>query len=422
MNLSGKTILLIGYNFWPEPTGIGKYSGEMIEWLAEKGVHCTVITTYPYYPFWKVQEPYRAKRFFFSSDKKRVGDGTIRILRCPVYIPKNPSGLKRMIQDATFFLSSTAAAKYLAFTSAKNEYTIAVAPSFFVGFPALIYRLLRRNKILYHIQDLQIEAAEKLGMIKSPFLLSTLYRLEKYILKRVDAVSSISEAMVRKVKDKTQTPVHLFPNWSDTDFFRPIEDSKSLKRDFGFDPEKKLVLYSGAVGRKQGLEMILDAAESFVDKKIHFVICGTGPYSEVLNKDAETRGIENLSFRPLLPLEKFNAFLNMADVHLVIQKSGASDLLLPSKLTNILSVGGLALITASPGTSLHQLNEKHNLAIVVEPENQKAFEKGLETALETDSKNSEKCFNARRYAESYLNKDSIMNSISRVFEELKDKS
>ncbi len=422
MRLAGKRILLIGYNYWPEPTGIGKYSGEMMEWLAYHGADCTVITTYPYYPFWKVQEPYRSKRFFFSSEKRKVGEGSIRALRCPTYIPKNPSGMKRMIQDATFFLSSTAAAKYLAFTSAKNDYTIAVAPSFFVGFPALIYRLLRGNKILYHIQDLQIEAAEKLGMIKSPFLLSTLYRLEKYILKKVDAVSSISEAMVKKVKDKTQKPVHLLPNWSDTDFFQPLEDGKSLKGDFGFDPEKKIVLYSGAIGKKQGLEMILNAAESFVDKNIQFVICGTGPYSEELKKDAETRGIENLSFLPLQPLEKFNAFLNTADLHLVIQKSGASDLLLPSKLTNILSVGGLALITASPGTSLYQLNKKYNLAIVVEPENQEAFNKGLETALANDNNSSEKCMNARRYAESYLNKDSIMSSISRVFQEIESES
>jgi colanic acid biosynthesis glycosyl transferase WcaI len=327
-----------------------------------------------------------------------------------------------MIQDATFFLSSTAAVKYLAFTMAKHDYTIAVAPSFFVGFPALTYRLFRRNKILYHIQDLQIEAAEKLGMIKSPLMLSTLYRLEKYILKKVDAVSSISEAMVTKVKHKTHRQVHLLPNWSDTDFFRPLEDRKSLKRDFGFDPEKKLVLYSGAVGKKQGLEMILDAAESFVEKNIQFVICGTGPYSDVLKMEAESRGIENLSFLPLQPLDKFNAFLNMADVHLVIQKSGASDLLLPSKLTNILSVGGLSLITASPGTSLFELNENYNLAIVVNPEDQEAFEKGLQKALTADDDKVEKRSNARRYAESYLNKDSIMNSISRVLEGLHSKS
>jgi len=414
MDLSGKKILLIGYNFWPEPTGIGKYSGEMIDWLAGCGASCTVITTYPYYPYWKVQEPYRSKRFFFSTENVKKGPGNIRIIRCPVYIPKNPSGLKRMIQDASFLISSIAATLFLAF-SARQNHTIAVAPSFFVGFPALIYRLLRGSKILYHIQDLQIEAAEKLGMIKSKLLLSSLKRLESFILNRVDAISTISDAMLKKVKEKTNKDVLLFPNWSDTEFFHPLHNRSQLKEQFGFDPSKKLILYSGAIGKKQGLEMILNTAELCADKPLQFVICGTGPYSDVLKSQAESRHLENMSFLPLQPLEKFNMFLNMADVHLVIQKSGASDLLLPSKLTNILSVGGLALITATKGTSLYQLNEDHNLAVVVEPEDQEAFNTGLSEALKVSENKTDKCLNARAYAEAFLNKNSIMRSISESY-------
>jgi colanic acid biosynthesis glycosyl transferase WcaI len=65
-----KRILLISYNFSPEPTGIGKYNGEMIEWLVKKGYDCNVITAYPYYPYWKVQEPFFKKDSFILQ--KRV--------------------------------------------------------------------------------------------------------------------------------------------------------------------------------------------------------------------------------------------------------------------------------------------------------------------------------------------------------------
>ncbi|HAI44922.1 MAG TPA: hypothetical protein DCM40_46020, partial [Maribacter sp.] len=41
-----KKLLFIGYNFSPELTGIGKYSGEMMHWLAKKGHDCTVLTSY----------------------------------------------------------------------------------------------------------------------------------------------------------------------------------------------------------------------------------------------------------------------------------------------------------------------------------------------------------------------------------------
>ncbi len=45
----------------------------------------------------------------------------------------------------------------------------------------------------------------------------------------------------------------------------------------------------------------------------------------------------------------------MGDCHLVVQKRGAADAVLPSKLTNILAVGGNAVITAEAHTELGQL-------------------------------------------------------------------
>jgi len=52
--MNKKRVLLISHNFSPELVGMGKYNGEMINWLVEQGYDCTVITTFPYYPFWKV--------------------------------------------------------------------------------------------------------------------------------------------------------------------------------------------------------------------------------------------------------------------------------------------------------------------------------------------------------------------------------
>src|ERR1700753_3852589 len=100
-----KRILLIGHNFAPEPTGIGKYSGEMMEWLAKKGNDCTVITTYPYYPYWKIQPPY--KNGWYKREKVLFAEtgGKLTIYRCPLYIPQNLSGKNRMLHDFSFVVS-----------------------------------------------------------------------------------------------------------------------------------------------------------------------------------------------------------------------------------------------------------------------------------------------------------------------------
>ena len=96
----------------------------------------------------------------------------------------------------------------------------------------------------------------------------------------------------------------------------------------------------------------------------------------------------------------------MADVHLVIQKTNASDLVMPSKLTAILSVGGLAVITAPQLSTLHEVVTKHEIGILAEPENQFALLAGIKTALEQQDKRIKN--NARAYAENFLSINQIL--------------
>src|SRR5207237_9418173 len=102
-------------------------------------------------------------------------------------------------------------------------------------------------------------------------------------------------------------------------------------------------------------------------QQIKFVICGSGPYKEKLQMLKETLGLTKVIFYPLQPVNKFNQFLNVADVHLVLQKANASDLVMPSKLTTILSVVVLAIVSANRGTSLHEIISQYNMGILIEP-------------------------------------------------------
>ncbi|MGI4730031.1 MAG: glycosyltransferase, partial [Janthinobacterium lividum] len=121
--------------------------------------------------------------------------------------------------------------------------------------------------------------------------------------------------------------------------------------------------------------------------------------------------LSNFLFMPLQPADKLNDFLNMADIHLVIQKTNASDLVMPSKLTPILAVGGLAVITAPVMSSLYKIINNHKMGILAEPENQAALAKAIESALnQSDKKIND---NARNYAKQYLS----INQILRRFTE-----
>ena len=92
-------ILVYGINYSPELTGIGKYTGEMVEWMARKGHDVRVITAPPYYPQWKVNGRYSCWRY-------RREEGDAIVWRCPLYVPEQPSTLKRLLHLGSFALSS----------------------------------------------------------------------------------------------------------------------------------------------------------------------------------------------------------------------------------------------------------------------------------------------------------------------------
>ncbi len=410
-----KKLLLIGYNFAPEPTGIGKYSGEMIYWLVRKGYSCTVFTSYPFYPQWRIQESYRKNRFWYKTEFERFeSGGSLKIIRCPIYVPKSPSGSKRMLLDLTFMISAGLVMLKYVFKK-RFDVVFCIAPPFIIGLLGVIYKRIRSAKLVFHIQDLQIEAARDLGMIKSKSFLKLLFRIERFILKKADIASSISDGMLEKIAAKSESDTYFFPNWSDTDKFRPLNNRSELKEKFGFERHQTIALYSGGIGQKQGLENILYAADalSVSYPNLQFIICGSGPYRETLESLKDKMGLLNVHFLPLQPIERFNEFLNMADIHLVIQKAGAADLMMPSKLATILSVGGLSLITANRGSGLHTLAENYGVAHVVDAENIDALVGGLSLLVNEESPNNEVRTAARAYAEKYINIDNVMGRLSR---------
>jgi colanic acid biosynthesis glycosyl transferase WcaI len=311
-----------------------------------------------------------------------------------------------MMLDLTFFCFSFFKVLQLLFRQ-KYDSVITIAPCFQIGLLGSFYKVFRGAKFFYHIQDLQIDAAYELKLIKSRFLIRVLLRIEKFILKNADVVSSISVGMIKKISQKCKREIVLFPNWVDVKSFYPLEQKIHLKNAFHLSPFDKTVLYSGAIGEKQGLENILSVAQelSYI-ANLKFIICGAGPYKEKLQRKAGDMLLKNVIFLPIQPHEKLNDLLNMADVHLVLQKATAADLVMPSKLTTILSVGGLAIVAASEGTTLHQLVSTNRIGILIDPENKNSLLRAVENVLKNNCEHIKR--NARAYAEEFLSVENVL--------------
>jgi colanic acid biosynthesis glycosyl transferase WcaI len=395
-------ILICGINYAPDLTGIGKYTGEMGSWLAKNGHTVDVITGMPYYPQWQINSAYRKKWWH-----KEYIDG-VRVYRCPLYVPGKVSSAKRIMHEFSFVLSTLPFWTRKLF-SKKYDVVISISPPFHLGILPLLYSRLRRTKIVTHVQDLQVDVAKELCMISNQRLLNFMFSMEKFILKGSSAVSTISRGLLKKIKNKGIIAANclLFPNWVDENMIRPMDKQKSLRHDFGLSQDDKVILYSGNLGEKQGLENIIEAAKSFrEDPSVKFVIVGSGGSEMKLRHSVNEARLNNVQFHPLVSYEKLPELLAMADIHLVLQKKNATDLVMPSKLTSILAAGGCPLVTAPEGSTLYKLIHKNKMGIVVEPDDHQMLVGGIRFALDNSLENFRN--NSRYYASKYLSKEAIL--------------
>ena len=224
-------ILVYGINYSPELTGIGKYTGEMVEWMASQGHDVRVITAPPYYPEWKVGERY-------SSWRYRREEGAATVWRCPLYVPKQPSTLKRLIHLGSFALSSFF--PLMAQRRWKPDRIIGVVPTLFCTPGMRLLGKLSGARTLLHIQDYEVDAMLGLGMAgkgKGGKVAKLASAFERSGLHNVDYVSTISRSMMNKAQEKgvPAEKVIFFPNWSEVARFRDVteQDAQALRAQIG---------------------------------------------------------------------------------------------------------------------------------------------------------------------------------------------
>ncbi len=394
-------IIIYGINYSPELTGIGKYTGEMAEWLSEKGHEIRVISATPYYPKWKTFDGFK-NRYTNTFENK------INVIRCPIYIPSNLNSIKRIIHLLSFSLSSFLPLLKSAFF--KPDIIIQISPTLFCAPQTILISKLSGAKSLIHIQDFEVDAMFGLAMAKNKFYQKIILFIERKILSIFNKVSTISEGMINKAISKgiDSKKLILFPNWSEIDKFKDVKKENQILINMGIEPTKKIILYSGNLGEKQGLENVLYAAKDLEKhKNIFFVIIGEGAAKKNLIELATLLKLENLKFVPLQPFQLLPKILACADCHLIIQKKGIADAVLPSKLTNILAVGGNSVITADKGTFLGNLCEQfEGISTLVKPESVEDLKRGILETIEIEKPN----VTAINYAERYLDKEIILKN------------
>lgn len=403
-------VLVMGMNYAPEKTAIGPFTSCLCEYLADRGHEVTVVTAFPHYPEWRIQDGYRGKVFL----RDRVNG--ILVYRSYVYVPAKLNTLQRIAYDSSFSLSAFVSALLV---GKAMDVIVCISPPLQLGLMAYILGKLKGVPFLFHIKDLLPDAAVNVGMLKDRRLVGLAHRLEKFIYETAAAIGVISPGFAANLYSKgvPKSKVYYLPDWIDIDFIKPIDKNNIFRKQNGLSESDFLIMYAGNIGKKQALETLLEAASILRRQKdVVFLIVGEGARKAALVKKAEEMNLSNLHFLSLQPKKMLPYMLSAADVLVLTQQAGITDICLPSKLlTNMASARPIVASVNDRSETARAIRDAE-AGLVVAPKNPQALAEAILKLRRSAELREQLGSNGRAFVAKHFEKSKVLKKFERLLQ------
>jgi colanic acid biosynthesis glycosyl transferase WcaI len=395
--------LVVTQHYAPEPIGSAPFCADLSMSLAAHGAAVSVLTNRPFYPDGEVPEPYRR-----GARDSEAHDG-VRIERVAPWLVSRRGAWGRILADAAFVGRGA-----LALANGR----VGRAPLVISFSPSVLCVLLgrlcaeREGRQVVIVHDIESGLASGLGMVRGTGLVRAFRTLERFALERADLIVTPSIQMKRQIEALgVRTPVRVVPLWVDAEAIRPIPPAAGAP---------KTVLYSGNIGRKQGLEQVLDLAAALRPHRdeLRFVIRGKGSERAALERGASARGLDNVSFESLLPPLRLSEGLAQGHVHVVPQNPRAADFAVPSKIFAIMAAGRPFVATARPGSALWDLQRDSGAFLCVAPHDTDAFAEAVLRLARDEGYSAQLGRHGRSYVEERHSREAVTRVLLGCIERL----
>lgn len=344
-------ILVVTQYYAPEPGATQNRMLAFVQGLVDRGHQVTVVCEQPNHPA-GVFHPGYGRRPIVSE---RLGGVVVHRL----WVATSTSKTAR---TRVAFYGSFAAAAFAVITALpRHDVVFSTSPPLPGALTAAAAAKIRRTPFVLDVRDIWPAAAEALGEITNPRLLSLLGRAERWLYRASAAVTATTRPFCTHI-DRIAgagTSVHLPNGALDTLVARP-PSPRATTGPF-------TVGYVGNLGIAQGLNILLDAAEALRAEDVRFTVVGDGPISAQLRGEIELRRLDAITMRSSVPTAEVGSVLEGCDA-LLIPLSAHPVLadFIPSKLYDAMAVGRPAIVAANGEAAA--LVEESGAGIVVPPE------------------------------------------------------
>ena len=329
-------IRLFSLNYKPERSGIAPYTTGLAVGLAQRGHRVEVFTSLPHYPEWHVDPADRA-----LAGTLLRSDG-VSVRRFSHYVPNSPTLIRRFAFESAFGF------RVASHRWDETDLILTVSPSLIAS--AMVIARARSAGIPTGLiaQDLYGQGVVETGAL-SGTLARRAARFEKAVFDAASGVSVIHDRFKATAVDMGVDPRHVttIRNWAHVDA-PATANPKEVRLRHGWSPHERIVLHSGNMGAKQGLENVIDAARCADHRgtNIRFVLMGGGNQRPAL--EAAAAGVCRIEFKDLVDDEEYRQVLAAADVLLANERPGIAEMAVPSKLTSYFAAGRPVLAATDP--------------------------------------------------------------------------
>ena len=297
-------ILLIHQAFAALDEASGTRHHELARFLVQKGHKVTVIASPVSYLTGT------------SSHKHKEVIESVTILRAYTYNALHKSFVHRVFSFLSFMISS-----FIIGLGVRNVDVVwGTSPPIFQGLTAWVLARLKRARFLFEVRDLWPDFAIAVGVLKSPALIKMSLWLEKFLYQHADHMLVNSPGYVDHVRNRGARSVDLVPNGADPTMFQPEDQGADFRQAHNLG-DHFVVLYAGAHGISNDLEIVLECAEILSQNPaFRFVFLGDGKEKSALQARAVEMGLKNVLFLPSVPKNEMAAALAGAQACIAILK------------------------------------------------------------------------------------------------------
>lgn len=194
-------------------------------------------------------------------------------------------------------------------------------------------------------------------------------RANEKVYKKAICVYTLSVGM-KKCLEKyvDEKKVKVVPLWPDNSNLHLIEKNDNLFIKQNHLEGKFIVMYSGNMGDTHRMDVLVDVAKQITDEEIVFVLIGEGGKKKLIEKRICEENVKNVLLLPYQPYEFLSHSLSAADIAVITLDAVSSQMSVPSKTFNMMSLGKPLLCIASPDSELGNIVRSYKVGEIFTPE------------------------------------------------------